>query len=374
MTGTDQLATVSRSGDAWLREQCSRTYAILLCFGDRGSYLPSIVRRLMEMDIGHILLVTNAVSGKTAETADMLCREYDTVSREDIPDNSGSAGGYARGLRTASTSDPRFHFFWLLDDDNLPEPDCLLRLLVAYRSKRVDDVTSAPVMVAARPGQGIHTHRVLRGEPWKRLTPMASSFLGFHWKRIPRYLFSLLRRKATYADRYQQGLTGSRPVVQIAHTYYGGMLLPRSIVRSAGYPNERFFLYADDTEYSYRIADHTIIYMVGDAVIHDLDIPWYARGEANRFVKMLAGEAARVYYIVRNSVWIDYHLRRESAVQYGLHKRLVLLLFRYYVWKGYGSSVKLAMIRQAIDDGENDRLGRHETWSFGDHERGRTSQ
>ena len=357
-------APESCSVDPWLKEQCSRTYVIILCFADRGAFLEPIVSRLAEMGVGHILLVTNAVSSRTAVIADALCEKHDAVTREDIPDNSGSAGGYARGLRIASVSDPRFHFFWLLDDDNLPESDCLFRLLDAYRMKRKAAAGTEPVMVAARPGQGIHTERLLGGESWKKLAPKPSSFLGFHWKRVPRYLASLLRFGLIHGRRDDSASDTDQPVVQIAHTYYGGMLLPRPILTQAGYPDERFFLYADDTEFSCRIAAHTSIYMVGAAIIQDLDLPWYAGREANRFVKMLAGEAGRVYYIVRNSVWIDYYVRRNSALQYGLHKRLVMMLFRYYVWKGHGSPEQLAIIRQAIADGEGNRLGRNEAWRF----------
>ena len=50
-----------------------------------------------------------------------------TGPRDDLPENTGGAGGFNHGLAWAM--DHGADLVWLMDDDGLPEPDCLGTLL-----------------------------------------------------------------------------------------------------------------------------------------------------------------------------------------------------------------------------------------------------
>jgi len=138
-----------------------------------------------------------------------------TVLRSDV--NGGPAGGYAIALEHFLESD--FHHAWVLDDDMLPEPECLERLWVVAE---VD-----------------------------------------------------LERAYVFPVSYQvDGSFGAWPS-------WCGFLVARQIVEQVGVPDAEMFWWAEDTEYlQWRIPQAGFpIRVVGDAVVrhdsirHGLGVP-----------------------------------------------------------------------------------------------------
>ncbi len=103
------------------------------------------------------------------------------------PRNLGSAGGFKSGLEAVRTYGPEW--IWLLDDDNLPDPDALDTIL---RSATELDATARgkSAILAYRPG---HQSDIAAGVDVRRCYPGHSSFLGFHVAEIPHKLWRRLR-------------------------------------------------------------------------------------------------------------------------------------------------------------------------------------
>ena len=94
---------------------------------NRITLLRRLVERLREVAatglLAEILVVDNA---STDGTGAWLAQQPDLVSRT-LETNSGGAGGFDAGLAWAMERGA--DLAWLMDDDGVPERDCLARLL-----------------------------------------------------------------------------------------------------------------------------------------------------------------------------------------------------------------------------------------------------
>jgi rhamnopyranosyl-N-acetylglucosaminyl-diphospho-decaprenol beta-1,3/1,4-galactofuranosyltransferase len=101
-----------------------RIVAVVVTF-NRLALLQRLVSRLLEVGgLAEILVVDNA---STDGTAEWLAAQAAPVSTLSLPDNRGGAGGFDVGVRAAY--DGGADLIWLMDDDGIPEPDCLKILL-----------------------------------------------------------------------------------------------------------------------------------------------------------------------------------------------------------------------------------------------------
>lgn len=342
-----------------LSELKNQTTVILLSYGDRFQYLENIVARLNEIGVGHVLIVTNAVSKRTDAVVHELLETCDCLSRLDFPENRGSAGGFAGGIQKAMMND-NMRFLWLLDDDNLPETDCLDRLLAVWETIRLETDGGGPVLVPARPGQGAYARRLLAGVSWKRITPRPSSFYGFHLLHLSRYLKQIMTAKLGVMPEQIEPFERIPRVIPVGNGYYGGLLLPLDVIEKVGLPKEDLFIYGDDTEYTTRISRLTRMFMVGDAVVHDMEPSWYVKTSGNQYVRVLNNlDSKRIYYHVRNRVWIDCHMRKRSGFVYWINRACVYLILRVLRWTGAGTKERLLLIFRAIHDGERGDLGKN---------------
>src|SRR5690606_6899814 len=93
---------------------------------NRLAMLQRLVPRLLATPgLERILVVDNASTDGTGEWLAGLGE--DLVRHETLPTNTGGAGGFHHGLGWAVREGA--DLVWLMDDDGLPEPDCLELLL-----------------------------------------------------------------------------------------------------------------------------------------------------------------------------------------------------------------------------------------------------
>ena len=89
-----------------------------------------------------MLVVDNASTDGTGEWL-----QTQPVTAETLAENTGGAGGFSHGLERAVESGA--DLAWLMDDDGLPEPDCLKLLL-----EREDLDFWGPAVLAAQDPTG----------------------------------------------------------------------------------------------------------------------------------------------------------------------------------------------------------------------------
>ncbi|MBM9459335.1 glycosyltransferase family 2 protein [Nocardioides sp. zg-536] len=136
-------------------------------------------------------------------------------------ENLGGAGGFRLGLRTAFE---RGHdAMWLMDDDVVPAPDCLTRLL------EVDGSCLAAVR-EDRSGALVEKAAVR----FDLRNPLA------------------IRPKTASVDSTYPSRAAMPATVPVENVAFEGFLVRREVVETIGLPDASFFIFYDDVDYAIR--------------------------------------------------------------------------------------------------------------------------
>jgi rhamnopyranosyl-N-acetylglucosaminyl-diphospho-decaprenol beta-1,3/1,4-galactofuranosyltransferase len=212
-----------------------RIAAVVVTFNRLG-LVQRLVARLREVPgLAEIIVVDNASSDGTGEwlAAEAASPEGTALVAHALDRNRGGAGGFHEGLRLAVERGA--DLVWLMDDDGLPEKDCLEVLL------RYDGLDFwGPVVVD-------------EADPTRLVFPI----------RLPGGT-RVVHRMAEVEAAARNGLI---PDVVIP---FNGVLVTRELVERIGLPREEFFIWGDDHEYRMRAerAGGRIATVVGTAVHH----------------------------------------------------------------------------------------------------------
>ncbi len=166
-----------------------------------------------------VIVVNNASTDHTREVLERAAN-LDLVAIH-ATDNLGGAGGFHLGLKTAY--DEGFDAMWLMDDDVVPAPDCLTRLLEVDNSCLTavrEDLTGALVEKAA-------VRFDLRNP--LSIRPKKASV------------------DSTYPDRASMPAT-----VPVANVSFEGFLVRRAVIDAIGLPDPSYFIFYDDVDFAIR--------------------------------------------------------------------------------------------------------------------------
>lgn len=166
-----------------------------------------------------VIVIDNASTDHTRQVLD---------ARSDLPlhvttteSNLGGAGGFHVGVRAAY--DAGWDRIWLVDDDVVPDPDCLAVLMAADEDCLMvvrDDLAGNLVEKAAL--------RFDLANPLA-IRPKTASV------------------DSTYASR------GDLPErVEVANVAFEGFMVRREVVTRVGFPDPEFFIFYDDVDFAIR--------------------------------------------------------------------------------------------------------------------------
>ena len=234
--------------------------AIIATF-NRLDFLKEIIQALRNQTykIDNIVVTNNSSEDGTEE---WLNEQTNLIVQKQ--ENVGSSGGQYTGMKGAM--DTGCDFIWMMDDDVVPEKDCLENLMkVADENKIV-----APVRYN---NDG---------------TLFWNETINFNISNPFKSIWDGINNKEYYDKQgelvYTEGLT------------FEGPLIPRNIIEKIGYPEFSFFIYADDSEYMIRaIKNGFKTYLVKSAKMNrKLPVP-----DLNKDFNW------KHYYIIRNIIAID---------------------------------------------------------------------
>ncbi|MBI4502354.1 MAG: glycosyltransferase [Gemmatimonadetes bacterium] len=266
---------------------------VTVTYGHRGHLLAQALAavRAQSTIVGRIVVVAN---GPTDSLAALRSGAAD-IELVELDRNYGSAAGFKRGLEAAHRGS--WELIWLLDDDNRPRSDALAQLLAARQSMGANEKDCFA---------SLRTHRekhlaAARGD--RPLEVYPNSFLRFDIGRAATRLF----HKAA-PSRFGNGPPAPAPAIRkVDYAIFGGLLLHRGWIDRIGYPDEAYWTYMDDVDYTTRIVRAGgSIYLVASSVIEDLDHTWGAdnRGNGSPLADPDVNEQ-RLFYTVRNNVFLE---------------------------------------------------------------------
>lgn len=329
-----------------------RTCVVTVTYGARASLVRQVVQGALAEGVGRVLVVDNGSVPESRRGLEDLERSAEhRVVLVTLPENRGSAAGYKVGLERAER-DAGCEFLWLLDDDNVPAEGAFARLLHVYEALKADYGPDGFALLSFRRA---HQLKLVGGQVSARAF-RHSSFFGFHVVDLPYKVAKVLGvdRAAERGDRRDQGL------VEVPVAPYGGLFFHRNVLKRVGYPDERFFVYVDDLEFTYRFTALGLpILLVTGSEVRDVDNSWPVSGRVDSVFSRLTRMPSEplVYYSLRNRAYFDSHCWPRRPWLYRLNRNLFLLLLWGFARRA-GDPGRFHLARQAIRDGERGLLGR----------------
>lgn len=250
-----------------------------------------------------VLVVDNA---STDGTAEIVADEFPDVELVTLPQNIGGAGGNHAGI--ARALDQGHRWLWLMDDDTIPTPEALERLL------------DAPAQLEGLPEPIMLASKVVWTDG--RLHPM-------NWPD-PRV-----------ADVGREFLPAvERGFVPIRTATFPSLLVRRDAIERHGLPRAGFFIWYDDTEWTARLLRSEAGYLVLSSVaVHKT-----ARAHT------VADGGPRFYYALRNGLYI---LRTDAygAAERARHGLRLLAQTRRYLERADARPEAARVVLRGLRDG-----------------------
>lgn len=254
-----------------------------------------------------VFVVDNASTDGTETYLKTLKSPSLTIIR--LAENVGGAGGFASGLQAAFQDG--FDWFWLMDDDALPESDALEKLLES----------------ANNPANIYASIAISQNAPENHLCWPATAVRP----NGPHYLHK--------ADELED-------IENVQGVPFLGFLIHRDMVNRIGYPDASFFISGDDMEYCERAHRNGVeIYLVkASRLRHPLPERKVFR-MGRKSLPLLLLPPWKRYYDVRNRILIarrHYGFRLWSETLPGIMIRWLALLletFDFRQCKAFGLGI-----------------------------------
>ena len=210
--------------------------------------------------VDNIIVVDNASTDETNEWL-KLQDDLDVITQE----NLGGAGGFNSGIKLAINK--KYSWIWVMDDDVVPEPDCLFELLKAYE-------TSMGIYKVLQPSRYFSEDRSARWQYGNEINK-CNPFKSWCFKKK------------------NSSVKNSSDVVPIKSFPFEGPIFRHEVIVDVGDVDMSYFITYDDADYSMRVLRAGYkVGMVRDALLCK-KIGYKQKGLKNDF---------KLYYSVRNGL------------------------------------------------------------------------
>lgn len=266
---------------------------------NRLEFLQKLINSLRNQTYKHrdILIVNNS---STDNTYQWLNAQNDLIVINQ--QNVGSSGGQFTAFQYAK--DNGYEAIWAMDDDVLPENNCLELLLMNYSNDRI-------------------------------ICPIRYDNYGKIFYNETK-VFNLTNPFATMWKEIINHRDIANELIKVEGPTFEGPLIPIRIIKDIGLPDKQFFIFGDDSEYFLRAKSKNYLSYI------------YTKARLNRQLEAPKNEISfgwKEYYSFRNMIIIDV-LYGNMAVRI---IRPILYLFKYILKSKSIDNLKTSL--KAFKDG-----------------------
>lgn len=309
---------------------------VIVTYGDRWHFLKEVITRCYDFEeVSNIIVVDNNSSYDIKNNIEKEFGQRDDLIIIANNINKGSAGGYNQGIKHVYELGSEGQIL-LLDDDNVPE----ITMIDEFKNASKRLAKNNVILCAYREDWAGD----IKGKQIKN-----NSFFQFHIgdkfinKRI---------------DNKDIELNGNLVLKQ--YTTYGGLLFDKKVIPEVGLPNVNFFLYVDDTDFTYRMTLKGFeIYCVLSAKVNDIDKSWHKKENIPMFKSFFkVDDTSRGEINIRNRVYFELkYLTTSKIVYYGNLSIYLMYVFIMYMPKKIQGIGKFYKIIKQINNGRKGMLG-----------------
>ncbi len=219
--------------------------------------------------------------------------------------NEGGAGGFYLGMKTAY-EDNAYDGFWVMDDDGVPAPDCLEKLV----SKMTEYDFLSPLVLS--------------------LSDKGKSAFG--------------------EERYESIIkTANNGIIVNRANPFNGVLFTRNLICKVGYPKKEMFIWGDEMNYLYRCINNGFTPVTYIEAIHYH--PENRQLRVETFLKKkipVANADWKLYYLIRNYVYNALFVAPGSKTRHLLGAINNIIHYIYYYISQREMKSVLIVIKAAI--------------------------
>jgi len=240
-----------------------------------------------------------------------------------------------------------------LDDDNKPEPEALERLLAA---RKCLGNNKNNCFASIRLDRKKYVNVAFKN---KSLRIASNSFMGFTaTSSLGKLVKKLIEVRSNESNKEL-----INPIKKIGYAIFGGFLFSKDWIDKIGYPDENYFTYMDDVDFTTRITKAGgNIYLVATSAIKDIDWSWSL--SRNKYVAPwidTSTENKWVYYTLRNRVYLENkYFVKNRYIYFANMVTFLFIQFCFGIFKNRSIALTIRKIRivlLAIKDGFDESMG-----------------
>ncbi len=311
---------------------------LIVTYGDRFHLLNEVINELLNQNINLIYIIDN----NSSESSKKKLEELKNKTRRKIKiyslhANTGTAYAFKYGMEKIF-HDGKMDFIWILDDDNFPCSNALSELKSFWDKYELVNKETRLMLLSYRETKKIYKYAVEKHNP-QIIIGRHNIFRSFH----------LLTLKKSIKEKFFSDNVNNTNIKfgEISAAPYGGSFFNKKLLETIGYPDEKYYLYGDDYDFSNRLIKiGGKIILVLDSQIRDIEPSWNIQGMAVYNIVKQRNQVT-LYYALRNRVHLEKNELVTNYIMYStnmiIYSMIVLLLgiflFRFKNLKTYFSAV-----------------------------------